>query len=465
MNRFNGHPQRSCRNLLLVVGLAILAGCQSSPPTSRQPAHGIIPPEAAQATQRQVNLRVAQRRAERDWQPASDQPEDTLDLWSRIRNGFQLDPAILDNPRIEQQRLVFVGQPRYFELTAERAGRYMHYVVEQLDQQEMPLELALLPFVESAYNPMAVSTSKAAGIWQFIPSTGINYALRQDRWYDGRRDIVESTRAATEYLNRLHGIFDGDWLLALAAYNCGEGCVSRAIARNRGLGLPTDYWNLQLPAETMNYVPKLLALAQIVDSPMTHGTYLPELPDQPYFASVSIDHQLDLHTAADLAAVTPDEMRRLNPAFKQRITAPGGTFELLVPFDQAEQFAEALASLPADQRIPFRHYQVQRGDTLSQIARSHGISTELIRQHNQLNGNLIRVGQQLLLPTGGSTDNLLAAGDDNAASQSRSHQVQPGDNLWSIARQYGIKLSTLKQLNKLDNNTLQIGQRLTLHQP
>lgn len=463
MIRFNGHPQRSCRTILLAVGLAALVGCQTSAPISKQPAQGQVLPEAAHKAERQVSLRVAQRRAEASREQAIDS-EETLDLWARIRNGFQLDPALLDNPRIERQRLVYAGQPRYFELTSERAGRYLHYVVEQLDQQEMPLELALLPFVESAYNPMAVSTSKAAGIWQFIPSTGLNFSLRQDRWYDGRRDIVESTRAAIEYLTRLNAMFEGDWLLALAAYNCGEGCVSRAVARNRSLGLPTDYWNLQLPAETMNYVPKLLALAQIIDSPDSHDTALPELPDQPYFARISIEQQLDLHTAASLASISPEEMRQLNPAFKQRITAPGGSFELLIPLEQADQFAEALASLPADQRLSFSQYRVQRGDTLSQIASRHGLTPDMIREHNDLKGTLIRVGQELVLPGVGTaiaqTSETPAA--TTQAAGAASYRVRAGDNLWSIARNNGIEVAQIKRLNRLENSALQVGQMLRL---
>ncbi|WVM89169.1 LysM peptidoglycan-binding domain-containing protein [Halopseudomonas pachastrellae] len=390
--------------------------------------------------------------------PRSHQPHT---LWGRIRAGFTLDPASIDNPRIDQQRIVFASQTRYFELTSARAQRYLYYVVEQLDERQMPLELALLPFIESAYNPQAISSAQAAGLWQFIPSTGRNFSLRQDWWYDGRRDITASTGAALDYLTLLNGYFDGDWLLALAAYNCGEGCVGRAIKRNEALGLPTDYWNLQLPRETMNYVPKLLALAQIVDSPTAYGTVLPSLANEPYFAGVAIDQQIDLHKVAELADLSTDELLSLNPAFNQRVTAPNGEYQLLIPVDHVEQFTAALASLPANERVNYQHYRVRSGDTLSQIAQRHQLSVSVIRDVNDINGSLLRVGQTLMLPQLAGSPTAPAT-STLAGADSLRYRIQPGDNLWTIARAHGTTVNRIKRDNNLSSNGLTVGETLVL---
>ncbi|WP_321347739.1 LysM peptidoglycan-binding domain-containing protein [Halopseudomonas oceani] len=383
-------------------------------------------------------------------------------LWGRIRAGFRLDPAAIDNPRIDQQRIVFASQSRYFELTSARAQRYLFYVVEQLESRDMPQELALLPFIESAYNPQAISSAQAAGLWQFIPSTGRNFSLRQDWWYDGRRDVTASTQAALDYLSLLNEYFDGDWLLALAAYNCGEGCVGRAIKRNEALGLPTDYWNLQLPRETMNYVPKLLALAQIVDSPTAYGTVLPSLANEPYFAEVTLDQQIDLRKVAELADVSTDELLSLNPAFNQRVTAPNAEYQLLIPVDRLDQFTEALAELPADQRINYQHYRVRSGDTLSQIARRHQLTVSAIRDVNDINGSLLRVGQTLMLPQFSDAPASTSTEQAIASSNQRSYRVQAGDNLWNIARAHGTTVDRIKRDNNLQSNALTVGHTLML---
>ncbi|MFN3579531.1 MAG: LysM peptidoglycan-binding domain-containing protein, partial [Pseudomonas sp.] len=268
--------------------------------------------------------------------------------------------------------------------------------------------------------------------------------------------------AALDYLSRLNTMFDGDWLLAVAAYNCGEGCVGRAMQRNQQLGLPTDYWNLQLPQETMNYVPKLLALSQIIDSPSLHGTVLPDLANTPYFAEVTIEQQIDLNKAAELANMDTEDFIQLNPAFNQRVTAPQGAYQLLVPVDRAEQFSAALARLPASERVGFQHYQVRSGDTLSQIAGRHQVSVDAIREVNQISGNLINVGQTLMLPRLGSAPMASARPSSITSTASASYRVKPGDNLSSIARQHNLSVNALKQHNNLNSSALQIGQNLRI---
>ena len=440
------------RNGFLTLWLVVLVGCQT---TTGPAGHSTVtksPPAPAAQTSADARSNANSR-----WR-IPQRIDEPRTLWTRIRDGFLLEPAVETNPRVDQQRLYFASQPRYFEITSRRAQRYLHYVVEELDKRGMPLELALLPFVESGYNPMAYSSSHAAGIWQFIPSTGRVFALRQDDWYDGRRDITASTAAALNYLTKLNNMVDGDWLLAVAAYNCGEGCVGRAVKRNRELGLPADYWNLQLPNETMNYVPKLLALAQIINSPEEYGTVLPVLNDEPYFAQITIKRPLDLIKAAELASISSDEMKYLNPAFKHRVASPGGPYQLLIPVEQAEQFSSALAKLPDNERVSFTRYTVRRGDTLTQIAQRHNLSVNMLRQANEMQGSLINVGQTLIVPHGPATQMARTP----SAPAKRTYTVQSGDSLYSIARRFNVEIKQLRAWNGVDSN-LRPGQQLTLH--
>jgi len=438
-------------------GLLLIAGCQTTDHSGLSQSEADYRSPVTERTASPFRTPSAQAAAS---QAVQTKPHT---LWGRIRAGFSLDPATIDNPRIDQQRIAFANQSRYFELTSARAQRYLYYVVEQLESRDMPQELALLPFIESAYNPQAISSAQAAGLWQFIPSTGRNFSLRQDWWYDGRRDVTASTQAALDYLSLLHDYFDGDWLLALAAYNCGEGCVGRAIKRNEALGLPTDYWNLQLPRETMNYVPKLLALAQIVDSPTAYGTVLPSLANEPYFAEVTLDQQIDLRKVAELADVSTDELLSLNPAFNQRVTAPNAEYQLLIPVDRVDQFTEALAELPDDERINYRHYRVRSGDTLSQIARRHQLTVSAIRDVNDINGSLLRVGQTLMLPQFNDAPVSEPVSSQRIAGvEQLRYRVKPGDNLWSIARSHGTTVNRIKRDNNLQDSALTVGHTLML---
>ena len=439
-----------------LAGALALTGCQTTERSDYRELGQTQQPQWQQTLPAQQPIRPSNS-------VLSVEPQTPASLWGRIRDGFMLDPALIDNPRIDQQRLAFASQTRYFELATPRAQRYIYYVVQQLEERGMPQELALLPFIESAYNPQALSSAKAAGLWQFIPSTGRNFSLRQDWWYDGRRDVTASTQAALDYLSLLHDYFDGDWLLALAAYNCGEGCVGRAVKRNESLGLPTDYWNLQLPRETQNYVPKLLALAQIIDSPTSYGTHLPDLANEPYFAEVTVDQQIDLYKVAELADIPAEELLSLNPAFNQRVTAPQGEYQLLIPIDQAEQFTQALAELPNDERVNYQRYQVRRGDTLSQIARRYQLSVGVIRDTNEINGNLLRVGQTLMLPQfGDGPIELPTAAQTLASNSALSYRIKPGDSLWSIARAHGTTVNHIKRYNELSDNALSVGSTLML---
>jgi membrane-bound lytic murein transglycosylase D len=426
----------------------VLAGCQS---------HG--------GGERDRDLTSKSAEWQKNPQASAEKPKD---IWERIRNGYQLQDQIGTNPRIERQRFGFASRPASIQQIAERSSPYIHYIVERLEENGMPLELALLPMIESSYNPMAYSPAQAAGLWQFVPSTARDYNLRQTNWYDGRRDITASTKAAISYLKRLHDMFNGDWLLALAAYNAGEGTVSRAIERNQNQGLPTDYWNLPLPRETQDYVPKLLAVSQIVQTPASYGVALTPIANEPYFEKVAIRHQLDLSRVAAMADVDKNELQQLNPAFKQGITLDGPR-HLLVPVAKAGGLSESLARLQPESLVPSRSYRVRRGESLSEIARRHGVAPRTLRELNQLPDKHVEPGQSLLIPhLPGSApqddDNqpTLTASRDKAKTSERSYRVRKGDTLWSVAKRLDVPPADLQRWNNLKRNELHAGQVLTL---
>ncbi|MCL7462015.1 transglycosylase SLT domain-containing protein [Pseudomonas sp. NW5] len=456
----------SMPRLLLAGALLALAGCSSlGPPqstaTTKTPSHAVT-------TTQTIPWYMPQYGAE--------SPEAAQDIWERIRKGYQLQALSDDNPRIDHQRFGFANRPASLQRIAERSSPYIHYVVERLEEQGMPLELALLPMIESSYNPLALSPAQAAGLWQFIPSTGRHFNLRQTRWYDGRRDITASTNAAIRYLRRLHDMFNGDWLLALAAYNAGEGTVSRAIERNFNQGLPTDYWNLPLPRETQDYVPKLLALAQIIQAPQGYGLDLPAIANEPYFEQIRLPHRLDLARIASLADMDEDELFKLNPAFKQRI-AVDGPLRLLVPIHKAEELSSSIASLPPSPlvisepepvakpaRSPAPHrYRVRSGDNLWEVARRHQVKVADLQRWNGLKGHRLRVGQTLLVQQAPGAQR--SATTSNSTRKATRYQVRRGDSLYSIAKRFSIGLKTLQSWNPRLGRQLKPGQTVTLYLP
>lgn len=433
---------------LAVAICAVLSGCQSldQPPLDAGPAVDL----SGRTPQQPL------------WINASAQAEQPRDIWERVRSGYQLQDAIGVNPRIEQQRLWFASNPSFVEKSGERSSPYIHYIVERLQERNMPMELALLPMIESAYNPFAYSPADAVGLWQFIPSTGRSFNLRQTRWYDGRRDVTASTQAAMDYLARLHEMFNGDWLLALAAYNAGEGRVSRAIERNQKLGLPTDYWNLSLPQETQNYVPKLLALSQVIMAPGAYGVSLSPIANEPYFEEVELKQRMDLSRIAALAEVDEDELYLLNPAFKKRITMDGPQ-HLLVPTEKVELLTANLSTLKPEDLQNWQEYVVRPGDNLHGIANRYELSVASIKELNQIAGNTLRVGQHLNLPsTAQPVPDSTPQRTANTAVASRSYTVRTGDNLWQIAQAHKVSVTDLQRWNALRGNALRVGQALKL---
>ena len=456
---------------IAVAVSATLAGCSSHVPQT-EATH--TPNIAARAKQKPV------------WLSEKPVPQIPQDVWERMRQGFQLQDSVGLNPRIEQQRLWFANNPSYLENAGERGSLYIHYIVERLEERNMPLELALLPVIESSYNPMAYSRAHAVGLWQFIPSTGRYFNLRQNQFYDGRRDITASTTAAMDYLTRLHDMFNGDWLLALAAYNAGEGTVSRAIERNEKLGLPTDYWNLPLPAETQAYVPKLLALSQVVLAPEAYGVNLNPIANEPYFQVVEINQRMDLSKVAAVANIDEDELFQLNPAFKQRTTTLDGPQHLLVPTSKAQLLTTSLSTMRPEELISKRplkpvfeganspaiagakrSYRVKRGDNLGTIAKANKVDVKDLQQWNKLTGKNLKVGQTLVMQdntrrSGGRVNTVVAA---NSKKQQTKYKVKRGDSLYMVAKRFNVEMQHLKRWNPRLGQALKPGQMLTVYSP
>ena len=385
----------------------------------------------------------------------ADASADSQDLWDRMRSGFAMDHSV-DNARVKSQLDWYARHPSYIKRVVERGSRYLHYIVEETEARGLPTEMALLPIVESAFDPFAYSHGRAAGLWQFIPSTGKYFGLTQSWWHDDRRDVLEATDAALTYLDRLAKRFDGDYTLALAAYNAGGGTVSSAIRRNRNAGKPTDFWSLSLPKETSHYVPKLIALAKIFDNPEAYGIELPALDDEPYFEVVDTGSQLDLAQAAELAGVDIDEIYLLNPSYNRWATNPEGPHRLLVPKQNAGEFRQALANFPKEQRVSWQNYKVRKGDNLNSIARKFGTTTSVVRQVNKLDSDLIRIGQSLLIPssTRGADAYALSQSQRLQRTQSRkrdgnkvSYTVRSGDTFWDIAREHRVSVREVAAWN------------------
>ena len=387
------------------------------------------------------------------------------DVWQRIRSGFGVDEDASLNPLVAVHASLFAARPENVRRLAERSRPFLYHIVEELDRRAMPMEIALLPMIESAFNPVALSSSAASGIWQFIPSTGRHYGLKQDTWYDGRRDFTAATNAALDYLSKLFLDF-GDWQLALAAYNCGEGCVARAIQKNVRDGLPTDYASLSLPNETRHYVPKLLALKSLIREPEPYGIAIEQLPDQPYFNQVTVHANMDIHSAARLADMSSDEFAALNAAFLRKLIRSDTPVNLLLPVGKADTFQRNLETGSWD---TWRPYAAQKGERPATIAKRFDVSLGRLEEHNQLhtkNGKLVRA-QTILVPVKGRGA-VTAQNDLRApAAVPTQHVVQRGDTLHAIAQRFAISLADIKAWNPVfgASSTIREGQTVVVGQP
>lgn len=412
-------------------------------------------------------------------------------MWDRIADEMQL--TIPNDPDVIAYRDWYIKHPKYLRTVTERAAPFLHLITEEIDKRQMPMELVLLPIVESAYNPNARSHGNAVGLWQFLSASGRRYGLKQDYWYDGRRDVVASTQAALDYLAQLNAYFDGDWMNAVAAYNAGEGRIQDAIDSNRARGKATDFFSLQLPRQTMEYVPRMLALADVIKNSKKYGIELPKIPNHPSVRLIDTHGQIDLRTAADQASMSLPALKRLNPGFSRNTTSPQGPYHLLVPVGVADELELALADMAPQKRLRSDservasndatddnesdtsqvsksssatigvHHKVQRGDSLKTIARSYGVTEKQLMQWNRLSKAKIKMGQVLLVNASvNQAANKATKLSTAKAAKLRRYEVRRGDSLSSIAEKFQITINDLMRWNSLGHNRLKPGQTLTV---
>jgi len=481
---------------------ALFRGAGDSPSTAGSAASRVTDPNSlastAAAASNSSTIRIP-RLTDRAGAGAHDVSRDAADLWDRIRGGLQY--AGSDRPEVEKEVRFYSRHDQFIARTTQRARPFLHHIVEELERRQMPLDLALLPIVESAFQPTARSRSGAVGIWQFIPATGRRFGLERNQLYDGRRDVIASTDAALDYLQELHDRFDGDWLSAVAAYNCGERNVERAVGANRAAGRPTDFWSLDLPSETRVYVPRLLALSTIVATPLRYDVRLEPIPNEPYLAVVEVAKQIDLAKAAARAGLDGQELRALNPGYTKGVTTAAGIHTVAVPAAKMQVFKETLARHIADlapDRKPKRvadrggdakgsdgagtYHKVRKGENLGLIASLYDVTVEAIQELNSVHPRRLRIGQTLLIPVdgaeagaerGAATDAAGPAGSvelaDTAATAGGKgrkiiHTVQAGDSLWTIARSYDVRVKDIVAWNDglSPKSVLRLNQKLVV---
>ncbi len=471
------------RQKLLLFPLFMLGGCQTL--TTQTPS---------ESTETQSNIVAQQPKPEIDWSEVAN-PEEIIDaltyaalegdtqpdepdvkefddLWKRIQ--YQMSFEIPQNRPVVAQRNWYARNQKYLDRVAKRATPFLHYIVEEIEKREMPMELALLPIVESAFDPFAYSHGRASGMWQFIPGTGKRYGLKQNWWYDGRRDVVESTRAALDYLSYLHKILEGDWLNAIAAYNSGEGRVLKAIKKNKRKHLPTDFFSLDLPRETSAYVPKLLALADILKRPEEFNIVWKHIPNTPQFGIVDPGSQIDLALAAAMADMSVGELYNLNPGYNRWATDPQGPHKLVLPLNKVVRFEEQLAKTTENRMLAWERYKVKEGDSLNKVAHRYHTTADNIRKVNRIKGNIIRVGEELLIPVAArdlndyelSLDKRVAnikPGKSLGSSSRIQYTVKRGDTLWDISRDYKVNIRSLAKWNGIaPTDILKPGQKMTI---
>jgi membrane-bound lytic murein transglycosylase D len=440
-----------------MISLTITLAACSNTGTQRGPADAppLLPPP--QQILRDPKLPERTPSAEVAEQDSAAAP---ADLWEHIREGLQLQ-ALVEHERVSDNLDQYLDR-RAALLQLERARFYLPFIVAEVQARGLPQELALLPFIESALDPYAFSHGGAAGLWQLMPATARHFGIEMNWWFDGRRDVVDSTTAALDYLEHLYAQFD-DWLLALAAYNAGQGRIRRAL---QSAGDGATYWDLSVPAETAQFVPRLLALSALVAAPEEFGIDLPPLePDLP-FVIAELNSQIDLTQIAEIAEMPLDEVFMLNPGLNHGATPPGVPHRILVPAAYIEQFEAAVSvSEQAEQAARWNEYHVQRGDTLITIANRFGTSVAEIRAANDVNGHLIRQGQRLLIPHS-STPGQVPANpllQTSSTTSTARYRVRAGDSLWSISRRFNTTVSRLVTLNRLDPRTpLRVGQQLLI---
>jgi membrane-bound lytic murein transglycosylase D len=448
----------------LIISLALTSADIAFSAGSGPPAHPAIPNIGLKLPENDSLVDLGRGMIDLEMNNArSDVHTPPTDLWDRIRGGFTM--AELDNEEVRRIEDFYASHPKSLEYIIERSKRYLFHIVEEVERRGMPAEMALLPIIESAFDPMAYSTRQAAGIWQLIPSTGRTYGLKQNWWYDGRRDIIAATRAALDYLQKLHAMF-GEWELALASYNWGEGAVGRALEKNRTKGLATDFRSMKLPPETRNYIPRLIAIKNIISNPAAFGIELGSLPNQPYFEQVSAERHIDVRLAAWLADISVDEFKALNPAHNRPVIHSDELDTLLLPVDKVEIFAENLRN-HGEPLVSWQGYLARDGDTAATISKRYGISLRKLREVNDMGRQGVTPGQTLLVPRNGNAGgaDISIIGNKPATQKSSEryffHLVRADDTLHAIAKRYEVTVEQIKAWNG-NLKHLVAGQKLIL---
>ncbi len=460
------------RFLISALLVLLLAACASPGPTASTAAAVAAASDPQAASDFLRKSATSKQTVDVDKQSVGDLTTKDSDLWARIRRGFQMPD--LQSDLVDMQTTWYTERPDYVQRMTERSQKYLYHIVEELEARNMPTELALLPFIESAYNPQALSVAKAAGMWQFIPGTGRTYNLKQNMWQDERRDVLASTSAALDYLSRLHDMF-GDWYLALAAYNWGEGNVQRAIARNQAAGLPTDYQSLRMPNETRNYVPKLQAVKNIIANPQQYGLTLPDIPNHPYFVTVTTSHDIDVKMAAQLSGLSLEEFKALNPGFSKPVIVGATQPQILLPFDNASQFEKGLKSYDG-QLSSWTTYTVTERARPAAIAEKIGVDADTLMAVNKIPAGMrLKPGSTIVVPRGDDDDEdisadvaengALAMEPDVPDTRKMMIRVRRKQSMAALASRYGVSVAQLRAWNRTHRDLVMPGQTMVLHVP
>jgi membrane-bound lytic murein transglycosylase D len=461
------------RQILSALLVLTLAACASQGPTAPNSLSSLPSASKQQAVADTIRRTAAAKETINvDKTSVDSLASGDADLWGRIRRGFQIPD--LQSDLVDMQVSWYAQRPDYVERMTGRSQKYLYHIVEELEQRHMPTELALLPFIESAYNPQALSVAKAAGMWQFVPGTGRDYNLKQNMWQDERRDVLASTSAALDYLSRLHDMF-GDWHLALAAYNWGEGNVQRAIARNEAAGLPTDYENLRMPNETRNYVPKLQAVKNIVSNPQMYGLALPDIPNHPYFVTVTTARDIDVTMASKLAGMPVEEFRSLNPSFAKPVILGATNPQILLPFDNATAFQRNLKSYTGA-LSSWTTYTVTERARPAAIAEKIGVDADTLMSVNRIPAGMrLKPGSTIVVPRNDDDDEdisadvaetaVLAVEPDVPDTRKMVIRVRRQQSIATFADRYNVSVSQVRAWNRTRRETIMAGQVMVLHVP
>lgn len=447
------------QTIVIAGSLSLLSACQSLD----APA-----PEAAQS--QNINPIAAPITSENSETSAKVEVVEITDVWERIRLGLAL--PVPEHKLVKQYREWYIKHPQHLARVSERATPFLYLIVEEIEKRDLPIELALLPIVESAFDPFAYSHGAASGLWQFTSPMARHFGLQMNWWYDGRRDVPAATVAALDMLEYLYKKTDGNWLYAIAAYNTGEGRVRNAVKRNKKNGKPTDFWSLDLPTETERYVPQLLALADVIQNAEKYGIKLSPIDNEPNIEVVNVKGQIDLALAAGFANMTTSELHKLNPGYNRWSTAPQGPHNLVLPVDRVLGFNLALADTDAKERLNWERYKIKSGDSLGLIAQRYRTTPSALRAVNDIKGNTIIAGKHLLIPVAAKNPEQYALSlgqrqiskqNVKRGSQKITYQVRSGDSLWKIAKTHKVKVSQLASWNSMaPKDQLKIGQKLAI---